>query len=229
MFSAEGLIYTNAHMLFDSRHLWWVGNIYVCLSHDFCCLCGQADVPDAHGLTPLHFAAIAPDADVAVHLLQASHCSPHVWFTAAADDGLTPAHFAARFGRNALNAHMLLLAQEAQVLLLFICSPHCFCLCSLWEAWRHPTGFIMVCMWVACHQGMLGNHRDLDIIWLSSGLGVPSECTGLCVHLRRGVHVQPLCRDLPMRRSIIWRGWPRRQRGRPLLSCRISAERRTDL
>ena len=75
-------------------------------------------MPDANGLTPLHFAAIAPDDDdLAVHLLRACRCSPHVWFTAAADDGLTPAHFAARVGRNALNQQMLLLAQEAQVIL----------------------------------------------------------------------------------------------------------------
>ncbi len=75
----------------------------------------QADVPDATGLTPLHFAAIAPNADTAVHLLRACSCSPQVWFTAAADDGLTPAHFAARFGRTALNEQMLLLAQESNV------------------------------------------------------------------------------------------------------------------
>ncbi|CAL8467674.1 g7212 [Coccomyxa elongata] len=73
----------------------------------------KADVPDATGLTPLHFAAIAPNADTVVHLLRACSCSPQVWFTAAADDGLTPAHFAARFGRTALNEQMLLLAQES--------------------------------------------------------------------------------------------------------------------
>ncbi|EIE24648.1 hypothetical protein COCSUDRAFT_65460 [Coccomyxa subellipsoidea C-169] len=89
----------------------------------------KADARDANGLTPLHFTAIVPDADLAVHLLLACGCSPRVWFTAAADDGLTPAHFAARVGRNDLNERMLLLAQEAQPGSLPI-KPGCGCTCG---------------------------------------------------------------------------------------------------
>ena len=75
----------------------------------------QADAKDCSGLTPLHLAAIAPDDSLAEKVLQACTCSPSTWFTAAANDGLTPAHFAARLGRHCLNARILLLAQAKKV------------------------------------------------------------------------------------------------------------------
>jgi hypothetical protein len=79
---------------------------------NMCRLCLQADAPDAGGLTPLHFAAVALEEGAVLRLLAGCACSPRKWFTTAAHDGMTPAHFAARCGRGSLNARMLALAQE---------------------------------------------------------------------------------------------------------------------
>lgn len=70
----------------------------------------RADTPGVAGLTPLHLAALAGDGGATALRLIKQAVPPDnptagaaAWFAAAADDGLTPADFAAQLGRGSLN------------------------------------------------------------------------------------------------------------------------------
>ena len=66
--------------------------------------------PGPGGLTPLHLAAVLPaPAAAALDLLSglAAEALP-AWFSVAARDGCTPAHYASRAGNSHLNDHALL-------------------------------------------------------------------------------------------------------------------------
>lgn len=63
------------------------------------------DAATEHGVSPLHVAAVLQDEGaVALAIIRAYPLAARLWQTAAAFDGLTPAHCAARMGRDALNA-----------------------------------------------------------------------------------------------------------------------------
>ncbi|KXZ41853.1 hypothetical protein GPECTOR_261g663 [Gonium pectorale] len=71
---------------------------------------GMLGAPGPGGLTPLHLAAVLPaPAHAALDLLSSLPAETlSTWFGAAARDGCTPAHYAARAGNAHLNDHALL-------------------------------------------------------------------------------------------------------------------------